>query len=403
MKQLLAVALNDLRVEFSDRGTWVQFLILPVIFTAVIGVGTGGFSGDPNADARYPVALVNLDGGALAAQFADALAQSSVVRPEANDDAGAAALLSEKKVRAVVVVPAGFSADLQTGRPVEVEVRAAEEGDTTLSIREAVQSASAEVSRTLMAALVSVEEAESLRPFADEAERQRYFDDALAMARDAAESAPVELDNTQSTDSLVLNTPQGFSQSSPGQLVTWVLGTLLGGASLLVGERTAGTLRRLVTMPAPRWSILGGKILGRFAMGFLQMVVMIVVGALVFGVKWGNSPSALLMVMVAFGLAATALGLFLAAVVRTTKQADGIGTLGVFMLAPLGGAWVPLEITPAAFQQIAQIFPTTWAMRGFTDVIVRGQGPEGVLLEALVLLGFAIVFFALGIWRFKYE
>ena len=78
-------------------------------------------------------------------------------------------------------------------------------------------------------------------------------------------------------------------------------------------------------------------------------------------------------------------------------------TLGTFLLAPLGGAWVPLEITPPAFQTFAQIFPTTWAMRGFSDVIVRGQGPEGVLLECGILLGFAALFFGLGIWRFKYE
>ncbi len=42
-------------------------------------------------------------------------------------------------------------------------------------------------------------------------------------------------------------------------------------------------------------------------------------------------------------------------------------------------------------------------MRGFTDVIVRGQGPQDVLLECGVLLGFAAAFFAVGVWRFRYE
>jgi len=403
MKQLFAVAINDLRVEFSDRGTWMSFLILPLIFTAGIGGGTGGMGGDPNADQRYPVALVDHDGGALATQFADALAQSKVVRSEARDEATALKLLDDKKVRAVVVIPSGFSADLLAGKGVEVEVRASAEDNEGLAVREAVQSASALVSRALLAALVSVEEAEAIRPFADDAERQAYFQEALKLAKDEAESAPAEVANTQASGAWIANIPQGYSQSSPGQLVTWVLATLLAGAAALAAERTLGTLRRLLTMPAPKWMILGGKILGRFTLGTLQMAVMVVAGMLVFKVKWGDSPLALAMIAVSFGLAATALGLFLSTLARTEQQAGGFGTLGTFLLAPLGGAWIPMEITPPAFQTLAQIFPTTWAMRGFTDVIVRGQGPEGVLLETLVLLGFAVIFFALGVWRFKYE
>jgi ABC-2 type transport system permease protein len=403
MKQLWAMVLNDLRVEFSDRGTWLQFLILPLIFTAVVGVGTSGMSRDPNADPRYAAALVNLDSGALAAQVVKTLGQSKTVRAEAHTEAEAAALLTDKKVNTVIVIPAMFSADLLAGRAVEIEVRAAAESTEALTVREAVRSASAQVSRELLAALVSVDEAAKIRAFSDDAERQTYFNEALKLAAKANESAPVAVNNTQAAASLVTSIPNGFAQSSPGQLVTWVLATLLAGAVTLVSERNMGTLRRLLTMPAPKWSILGGKILGRFTQGALQMAVMIGAGLFIFHVQWGNSPLALVMVAVSFGLAATALGVFLATIARTEQQAGGFVSLFTFLLAPLGGAWIPLEITPTAFQQFAQIFPTTWAMRGFTDVIVRGQGPQGVLLECGVLLGFAALFFALGIWRFKYE
>jgi hypothetical protein len=42
-------------------------------------------------------------------------------------------------------------------------------------------------------------------------------------------------------------------------------------------------------------------------------------------------------------------------------------------------------------------------MRGFTDVIVRGQGVAEIGLEAAVLCGFAVVFFVVGVARFRYE
>jgi hypothetical protein len=42
-------------------------------------------------------------------------------------------------------------------------------------------------------------------------------------------------------------------------------------------------------------------------------------------------------------------------------------------------------------------------MQGMLDILLRGQGIEGVLLESVVLLGFALLFFLVGVLRFKYE
>jgi ABC-2 type transport system permease protein len=73
------------------------------------------------------------------------------------------------------------------------------------------------------------------------------------------------------------------------------------------------------------------------------------------------------------------------------------------VLAALGGAWWPLEITPKVYQTAVQVLPSTWAMRGFNDVIIRGQNVQGIIVEAGVLLGFALLFFIVGIWRLKFE
>jgi ABC-2 type transport system permease protein len=62
-----------------------------------------------------------------------------------------------------------------------------------------------------------------------------------------------------------------------------------------------------------------------------------------------------------------------------------------------------MEVTPTYYQQAVRVLPTTWAMAGFTDVIVRGQGVAGILPEVGVLLAFAAVFFAVGVWRLRFE
>jgi ABC-2 type transport system permease protein len=76
--------------------------------------------------------------------------------------------------------------------------------------------------------------------------------------------------------------------------------------------------------------------------------------------------------------------------------------LGMVM-ALLGGCWYPIELFPAFVQTAVKILPTSWAMQGMLDIVLRGQDLGGVLPEAGVLLGFAALFFGIGVWRFRYE
>jgi ABC-2 type transport system permease protein len=194
-----------------------------------------------------------------------------------------------------------------------------------------------------------------------------------------------------------------FELSSAGQLVTWTLITLLGASEVFVNERIGGTLRRLLSTPSQKATILSGKIGGRLSMGLFQMAVLIIVGAWIFNVNWGQSPVALAMVVVSFGLSAVALGVMMGAFAKTRSQASNLTVMFSMVMAALGGAWWQLEVTPPLYQKFVQIIPSTWAMKGFNEVIVKGNGPMEVLPITLMLIGFAILFFIIGVSRLRFE
>ncbi|MBE0681768.1 MAG: hypothetical protein IH589_07615 [Anaerolineales bacterium] len=50
-----------------------------------------------------------------------------------------------------------------------------------------------------------------------------------------------------------------------------------------------------------------------------------------------------------------------------------------------------------------KILPTTWAMQGLLDLVLRNGGLVQIVPEAGVLLGFAAVFFTIGVIRFRYD
>jgi ABC-2 type transport system permease protein len=140
-----------------------------------------------------------------------------------------------------------------------------------------------------------------------------------------------------------------------------------------------------------------GTLTGQLATGLVQMLLLVGFGALVLGLNWGPSPLALALVLVAFGLAAAALGTLLGTLVRSESQASGLSIMLGMSLALLGGCWYPLELFPQIARQAALLLPTTWAMQGLTDLVLHGRGLTAVLPEAGVLTAFAAAFFALRV------
>lgn len=400
MKQIIAIAIQQIRIKFSSRSTLIFFLLLPLVFTAVVGVALGG--NRTNTDPRYVYALIDDDAGQVAEILREHLEGSQSSRPVLTTMERAVTALDEEQINIAVLIPEGFSSAVQAGETVSLSFITREANQQAMIVREDVRAAAAQTGGIYTAVQISLQEAENLRAFSSSEERQSYAQQALQLAEQLSENPPVLVAEETGVDNSI-RIAEGYQQSSPGQLVTWTLITLLGGSIAIVSERTHGTLRRLLSMPVQKGQILAGMILGRFTMGIIQMLVLILFGGIVFKIPWGQSPAALTLVVVSFALAATSLGLFLGTLARSTGQANGWTTLFSMLMAALGGAWWPLEITPPAYQAAVSILPSTWAMRGFTDVMLREQGVEGVLLETLVLSGFAVLFFLFGVRRFRFE
>ncbi len=404
MKKIFNLAWNDIRIEFSEKSTLVFFLVLPLIFTAILGVSMGGGETDPDADTRTAVVVIDEDATGTSELLIRNLEDSSMVRPVVLEDPDLEELFSEYNQSASLTIPSGFEDALSAGESSKLELSLNPNASDVLAIEQAVSTAASKTNAIYAAASNAVEQREKLEPFATWEERETYYYDSLLLAEEIlAEPVGEVLVTSSVEDDESSQIATGFELASPGQLVSWVLITLLGASIVFVYERTGGTLQRLMVTPTSKATIVLGKILGRYGMGILQMAILIIFGALLFGVNWGDDPLAIALVVLSFGLAAVALGVLMGTFVKTYSQANGITIMASMLFSALGGAWWPLEITPTAYQTVVKVLPTTWAMTAFTDIITRGQGLGAVLPEIGILLGFAAVFFTVGIWRLRFE
>jgi ABC-2 type transport system permease protein len=62
----------------------------------------------------------------------------------------------------------------------------------------------------------------------------------------------------------------------------------------------------------------------------------------------------------------------------------------------LGGVLVPVEQMPGYLEAVSRVLPLTYAIQGLRDIMVRGQGLEGIAMELGILAGFAILMMVLA-------
>jgi ABC-type multidrug transport system permease subunit len=189
-----------------------------------------------------------------------------------------------------------------------------------------------------------------------------------------------------------------FDLQVPGFAVTFLLiGMLMGVSLALIDEHDWGTLERLRSASAPLWTTLTGKLLARFVVGFIQMIVLFAAGWALFGISLGRAPAALMMPAAAIAFAGSAFGLIVAGAGRTRDAVLPVGAIVIMTMAAIGGCWWPLDFEPAWMQQLALALPTTWAMRAFNDLMIRHLAASSALAPAAVNFGFGILYTIVGV------
>jgi ABC-2 type transport system permease protein len=356
MSSMLRIARKDLRLIFRDRAALLFLLLVPFVVVTVLAES---LAGSDTGSLLLPV--VNEDQGPVAEILIRSLSEYANVTEV--DRARAEYLVATKKVApAAIVVPEHTSKRYLASRPSTLE----------LLTDPAKGAAVGAVKAYLL--LAGRKAAEVADPLAEE---------LLVMQ---------EHNITGSRGSI-----PPAEQNVPGFSVMFVLmGVLFGVAFGLHDERECGAITRLRTAPIPRAAILGGKLLARFVVGLIQLVLLFLYGHLLFGLSLGHSPAALAMVMIAVVFSMTGFSLLVSAFTRTREQVIPLGLTVIMIFCALGGCWWPLYHMPPWLQRVAQLGFTTWAMEGFHDVILRDRGVLDVLPGVLVLLAYGAICLVAG-------
>jgi drug efflux transport system permease protein len=358
---------KEWRQMFRDPRMKQLIFVSPIVQLIVFGYAV-------NTDVRYaPLLFIDRDRTAESRGLAEVLESSGEFRVVRSDGApGAAARgLDRGEVLVVVEVPPQFSRDLGSGQPVEVQV-----------LVDGTHSMSANLARGAAAQVIE-----------SYVRRGGPTNRAIPAAGGGLEMRPQAWYNPD-LKSRVYNVP-----AVAGVLL--MLMALLLTSMAVVRERELGTLEQLMVSPLSPGELILGKTIPVAAVALMQLVLVISVARLWFGVPFRGNPLVLLLGALLYILSGLGIGLLISTVSRTQQEAFMAMFLIFLPAMLLSGFMFPVASMPVVFQYLTLLNP----IRHFLDVVrgvfLRGAGLDMLWPQFLALGLLAAALLTLATRRFR--
>ncbi|MEA3313213.1 MAG: ABC transporter permease [Caldisericota bacterium] len=400
LKKIVYIALHSLKIVFRDRGTLIWLILIPIIWTTLIGTMSTPRSGNE----KIPVGFFNRDKGIYGETFKSTLEKEEGIEIIGESDkTNMKARVKKSELFAGLLIPENFSENLMNGKSTTIEILKSGKSSSYF-LDELITKTANRISIDALSANFTLEKLRERKIIPDEQEENIWRKIFQKADTSFNPIPPIRVEyNILSVEKRDESIPNGMNASSPGFAVMFVMMGVLFAAVAMVGERHNKTLASLLTTPTRKFSIISGKMFSFFLVGFIQFMILIIFGQFILKVNWGNSLIGVLLLTISYVLSVTGIGMLLSVFIRTSAQAGAFAVLISIVTSMFGGAWWPIEIVPKFMQNVARFTPQYWAINGFNKIITRGFGAMAILPNFYVLLIFSIVTLFFAVMLFKFE
>ena len=377
----LALAAAELKRVTRDRTALFFMVVLPILVILLVGVTT-------SSSTSIRVGVVPGQSATLATQLVqDLQADPAMTTQRFATRAEGVDALRRGEVEAVVVIPTTLDADLRSGRATQVPVLVPGSLQTSQAAMTGVTSVVARHGAAVQATFAT-------------GHSDRGFDENLATTRSLQHETPVVPVRTVVVNSKSNTLPVGYSYSAPTMLVLFVFINAMAGGAAIIQTRRFGIFSRALAAPIRPRDLVLGEGLCYAALALLQALVIVVVGAVMFGVSWGN-PLAAAVLIGMWALVGTGSGMVSGTLFRTPEQATAIGPAVGIAFGMLGGCMWPLEIVPQSVRLAGHVTPHSWAVDAWVTLLSRGGGLVDIAGYLAILATYAVVLLAIASFRLR--
>jgi len=167
-------------------------------------------------------------------------------------------------------------------------------------------------------------------------------------------------------------------------------------------EWETGTLEWLIATPVTPAELILGKLLPYVGIGLVDVVAAVGAGVFLFDVPFRGSFWLLLALSSLFLVGVLAMGLFISVAAKSQLLAAQVASLTTFLPSfLLSGFIYPIYNMPRVLQAITYLVPARYYMTILKGVFLKGIGFDILVIETLLLAGFAGLMILGAVKRFR--
>jgi len=350
-----------------DRRLLPILLVLPVLQLIILGYAV---SSDIK---QLRTAICDLDRTPESRALVDRFTTSGYFTIEATmtDERRIRGLMDAGTVRVGIVIPPRFAARLARGETARVQLLVDGTDSNTANVAQGyvTQIVNAESSRILLERLGP----KATAPLAVDPSVRIWFNPELKSAN--------------------------FMVPGVVALILTIV-TMTMTATAIVKEKERGTIEQLVVSPLRPIELIAGKAIPFVLIGYLNIFIVVLAGALWFRVPIAGSFPLLLLLSGLYIMTTLGLGLLMSTVSQTQQQAMMLGFFAnpPFML--LSGFIFPIASMPEPMQLLTYIIPLRYFLVIIRGIFLKGVGLDVLWPQALALFVFGVAVLTLSTLRF---
>lgn len=364
-------------------GRLAAIIIFPIIMILLFGYGMGGDL------ENLPVVIVAQDQGQLTDGTLDAIKSMDIYHVvDIIDDADdARKMVDNGEVKAAIILPSNYDDTDSSQKAVTLYIDSSDQMatqtlvPTTQALFNEIAAKSAALSTTSSNVVT---------------ENSTSQDKGLFSS----------IDSVKSSIALQINKIYGdikyIDFLVPAVLaMTIMFSCMMGMGASISGERETGELARLFMTPTSVSTVIGGKIIGKLSVELIRAVILLIAAIVLFGISVkGGIPQTFVLLLIG-ALCFVGFGIMISATAKTQEDyAQMIMPFSMPMMF-ISGVFYPVETMPWIFQKVAYICPLTYLNDAMRAVMIQGHELGDVWVDILVLIGFTLLFFILGVVRFN--
>jgi ABC-type multidrug transport system permease subunit len=188
----------------------------------------------------------------------------------------------------------------------------------------------------------------------------------------------------------------------PGLIcIVLTMSTLFVTTLAITRETERGTMENLLAMPVRPIEVMLAKVVPYIVIGYAQVVLIIAIAVIVFGLPVRGSVPLLTGVLGLFIASNLALGITFSTIARNQMQAIQMAQFTLLPSFLLSGFMFPFKGMPVWAQWAGEVLPMTHALRIVRGMLLKGNGFAEIAPDLWPIGAFTLVVAAVATWSYR--